>query len=67
MRDVRYVRDAERFLVGRKWTARALDVSLRTLDGLVRNGELVPIRIGKRVLFKRKSIENFANRDHKTR
>ena len=56
----------ERVLLGRRRTANALDISLRTLDNLVQNGQLVPIRIGKRIMFSRASIERFAKTDHPT-
>lgn len=39
--------------------ARLLGISLRTLDRLVDAGELVPIRVGRRVLFELADLERF--------
>ena len=52
----------EKILFGRKRTAAALDISLRTLDHLVQNGQLLHIRIGKRIMFTRSAIEKFVKR-----
>ncbi len=57
----------ERLLLGRKRTAAALDISLRTLDNLVRNRELAPIRIGRRIMFQRSAVERFAQTNHDTK
>jgi hypothetical protein len=57
----------ERYLFGRKRTAAVLDISLRTLDNLVRIGQLCPIRIGKRIMFTRSAIERFIKTDHETK
>jgi excisionase family DNA binding protein len=54
-------------LVSRKDSARALGISLRTLDTLVSRREIRARRIGRRVLFERREIERFAGRDHGTR
>ena len=58
----------EQELVDRKTTTVILGgISLRMLDYLVSTGELRPIRIGRRVLFRRKDLEVFARHDHRTR
>jgi excisionase family DNA binding protein len=59
--------DDERFLFGRKRVATLLDISVRTVDYLVQNGQLVPIRIGKRIMFSRAAIERFIRKDHSTK
>ena len=59
--------DDERFLFGRKRTAGVLDISVRTLDYLVQNGQLAPIRIGKKIMFSRAAIERFIRKDHPTK
>lgn len=46
-------------LISRKEAARLLGVSVGTLDRLVRQGQIKPVRIGGRVLLKRECIENF--------
>jgi hypothetical protein len=51
-------------LVSRKDAAAALGICLRTLDHLILSKELMPRRIGRRVMFERKSLEQFARRDH---
>jgi predicted DNA-binding transcriptional regulator AlpA len=57
----------ESFLLGRKRTAAALDVSTRTIDNLVVSGQLVPVKIGKRVMFRRSEIERFVQKSHSTK
>jgi excisionase family DNA binding protein len=57
----------ELILLGRRETAAALGVSLRTVDALVVNQELIPVRIGKRVLFRRSAVERFGSKDHETK
>jgi len=51
-------------LVDRKGTAALLGISVRTLFDLVRNGELTPVRIGARQLFRRTDLAKFARRSH---
>jgi len=46
-------------LLTRKEVAELLNISLRHLDTLVASRELVPIRIGRSVRFRPKSIEDF--------
>lgn len=57
----------ESLLWGRRRTASALDVSTRTVDNLVESGQLVPVRIGKRVMFRRSEIERFVQKSHSTK
>ena len=57
----------ESLLLGRKRTAAALDVSTRTIDNLVESGQLVPLKIGKRVMFRRSEIERFIQKSHSTK
>ena len=47
-------------LIGRKQSATALGVSLRTLDYLIAQKQLEARRLGRRVLVVRKSLERFA-------
>jgi excisionase family DNA binding protein len=57
---------SELILVSRKDACRMLGISIRTLDSLVRRGEIRVRRIGSRVLFERRSLEAFSRRDHRT-
>ena len=58
---------SENILVSKAETARLLGVSARTVDNLVIAGELRVRKIGRRSLFSRRELENFARRDHPTR
>ncbi len=51
-------------LVSKLEAARLLSISSRTLDNLLVVGELRPVRVGRRVLFSRASLERFARGDH---
>ncbi len=53
-------------LVSKKQAALMLGLSVRSIENLVARKELVPHRVGRRVLFLRKSLEQFARRDHPT-
>lgn len=44
-------------LLSRKKTAALLGISIGTVDALVRKGQLEPVRLGRRVLFRRDAIE----------
>jgi excisionase family DNA binding protein len=46
-------------LVDRRETARLLGVSANTISNIQRRGELVPVRIGSRVLFDRRDVIAF--------
>lgn len=46
-------------LLTRKEVAELLSISLRHLDTLVASGEIVPVRIGRSVRFRPKSIKDF--------
>ena len=58
---------SEAILLGKTETARLLGVSARTVDNLVSAGELRVRKIGRRSLYSRRELENFARRDHPTR
>jgi hypothetical protein len=53
-------------LVSRRDAARLLGISLRSLDGLVSNGQLEVRRIGRRVMIETRILNQFARRDHPT-
>jgi excisionase family DNA binding protein len=53
-------------LASRKDAARALGISIRTLDTLILQGELRARRVGRRVLVETIELEKFARRDHRT-
>ena len=57
----------ETLLLSRRSAAALLSISLRTLDSLVGRHELSTRRIGRRVLFERRILAQFARRDHATR
>jgi excisionase family DNA binding protein len=44
-------------LVSKKIAASLLGISIGMLDKLVRQGRIEPVRIGRRVLFRRDSVE----------
>ena len=50
----------EKLLVGRKEAAQALDISVRKLFDLVKDGVIPVRRIGKRVLISRRALQKFA-------
>ena len=52
----------EKILVGKRGAAQRLDVSVRTIDNLVRSKKLMPRRIGMRVLFLVSDLQKFAQR-----
>jgi excisionase family DNA binding protein len=54
-------------LLSKRQTAHLLSVSLRTVDNLIAERQLVVRRIGRRVLIPRRSLEEFTRRDHPTR
>jgi excisionase family DNA binding protein len=47
-------------LVTRKTAAQMLSISVGMVSKLVRQGKLEPVRLGKRVMFNRASIEELA-------
>lgn len=57
---------SEAILVSKKEAARVLSVSLRTIDNLIAAKELTVRRLGRRCLIPRRSLEDFARRDHAT-
>lgn len=50
-------------LRSRRDAARALGISIRTLDNLIIEGKLRARRIGRRVLLETKELERFARSD----
>ena len=56
-----------KLLCSKKETADALDVSLRTVDNLIAQKELIVRRVGRRVLVPVNEIERFTRRDHPTK
>jgi excisionase family DNA binding protein len=52
----------EPILLNKKTAAESLGVSVRTLEKLVRRRELLPVRIGDRVLFSRATLLTFVER-----
>jgi excisionase family DNA binding protein len=57
----------ETILMSKRDAARALSISLRTLDNLIASKELAVRRVGRRCLIPRTALEAFARRDHSTR
>ena len=57
---------SEQLLFSKRSTAATLGISMRTLENLMAVREIIPRRIGKRVLFEAREIERFARRDHQT-
>jgi excisionase family DNA binding protein len=54
-------------LASRRDAARALGISIRTLDNLIRQGEIRARRVGRRVLLEKTQLEAFSRRDHPIR
>ena len=50
-------------LLSRNEASQLLGVCLRTFDALLKSGKLIPIRIGRRVLFQRQDIEAFIQKN----
>ncbi|MCA0267878.1 MAG: helix-turn-helix domain-containing protein [Bacteroidetes bacterium] len=46
-------------IMSRKDVAAYMKMSLRYVDGLIKEGKLVPIRLGNRVRFSRKTVDAF--------
>ena len=53
----------KKILISKRESAQLLGLCVRTMEELVRRGELVPRRIGRRVLFRREELERFAKVD----
>lgn len=53
-------------LVSKKQAALMLGLSVRSIENFVARKQLVPRRVGRRVLFSRESLEQFARHDHST-
>ena len=58
---------SEQLLLSKRSTAATLGISVRTLENLVSVREIIPRRIGKRVLFEAREVERFVRRDHPTK
>jgi excisionase family DNA binding protein len=56
----------EMILVSKREAARALSISVRTLDNLIAAREIAVRRVGRRCLISRRTLEEFARRDHAT-
>ena len=56
--------EVTKLLFSRKTAAEMLDISLRTLDYLVANGELESRKVGRKVLIPRTSLTRFASGSH---
>jgi len=56
----------EPLLSPKREAARALGVSVRTLETLIALGELKSIRVGRRRLIPVTELERFARHDHQT-
>lgn len=48
--------------ISRKESAEFLNVSVQTLDNLAKDGELNPIKFGRRVVYRVEDLENFLNK-----
>jgi excisionase family DNA binding protein len=57
---------SEAILISKRDAAKALAISLRTLDNLIASKELTVRRVGRRCLIPRRALEEFARRDHST-
>jgi excisionase family DNA binding protein len=57
----------DKILVDKKTAAAALSVSVRTLENLLKNKEIIARKIGRRTLIPRAALESFARHDHATR
>ena len=57
----------EPVLISKRDAAKALSISLRTLDNLIAGKEIAVRRVGRRCLIPRTALEAFARRDHSTR
>jgi len=56
----------EEILVTKKEAAKALSISVRTVEKLIALKKLPVRRIGRAVRISRRAMENFARRDHTT-
>jgi hypothetical protein len=57
----------DKILHDKRSTAATLDISVRTLEKLVATGEIIPRRIGRRILFDLREIERFARREQQAK
>jgi len=57
----------DKLLYSRDEAAQMLNVCARTIDRLVKNGDLHARTIGRRILFSRHNLETFVNRPRLSR
>jgi len=57
---------SETILISKRDAAKALSISLRTLDYLIASKELAVRRLGRRCLIPHRALEEFARRDQAT-
>lgn len=53
-----------RLLYSKKEAAQMLSVSIRQIDYFIAMKELIPRRLGKRVLISSQTLQEFSRRDH---
>lgn len=51
-------------LITRREAAKALNITLQTLWCLEKRGELIPNRVGKKVLYRETALTQYLNRNH---
>jgi excisionase family DNA binding protein len=56
--------NAKQILYSRKQAATALSLSVRSIDHLIKNGQIQHRRLGKRVLVHEDDLVRFANSTH---
>jgi excisionase family DNA binding protein len=56
----------EPILVSKRDAAKALSISVRTLENLIAAREITVRRVGRRCLISRRALEAFARHDHPT-
>lgn len=54
-------------LLDKRTTADRLGISLRSVEQLIRNGELASVKIGRLRRIPAHALENFCKRSHKTK
>jgi excisionase family DNA binding protein len=57
----------EPVVLDKKEAAASLKISVRMLEKLVKAGHIAPVQVGDRVLFRRQSLEEFAQRSIRRR
>jgi excisionase family DNA binding protein len=54
-----------RLLYSRREAATALALGVRTLDQLIHSGKIPAVRVGRRVLISKESLEGFADSEYR--